>query len=465
LIGAQSNLQIPGTEQSQYSMPFPLAEEEEAGGGLTLLQLWHMLRAYLWFSVGLFVVMVGLAFMVIKLLPKSYEATTALIVNSELTDPLAGRNQPLGLTFTFFPTQVELINNSVVLRPVVNRLKLQADPQFTGGFVGDPKTLSDVVLENLRASLHVQPGTNSQLLYISAMARDPGQAADIANAVADEYLRQISQRTNAPAIERATRYSEQLAELKNKVDATQARVDEFRQTHGMADLKEGQNGDSEGAALSDLEAKLLQAKNERRQLEVLQVTPEAVALRGRLDQLEGELGEARATLGPQHPRMLQLQSEIDATRKSLSGNTSSQLARARELEDRYQAAVREERSRLLVRRGVQDEGAKLLLEQQLARDAYAQALRGQDTVQFASVGNYKDVMVVSRAEPPVKSTKPNKLKLFLAAIAASLALAVGGPFAYELLLNRRIRCRDDLERHFRIVTLAQFERMNPAPAA
>jgi polysaccharide biosynthesis transport protein len=51
------------------------------------------------------------------------------------------------------------------------------------------------------------------------------------------------------------------------------------------------------------------------------------------------------------------------------------------------------------------------------------------------------------------------------AVVASFALALGGPFVYELLLNRRIRCRDDLERHFRIMTLAQFGRMNPAPAA
>jgi uncharacterized protein involved in exopolysaccharide biosynthesis len=116
----------------------------------------------------------------------------------------------------------------------------------------------------------------------------------------------------------------------------------------------------------------------------------------------------------------------------------------------------QERNRLLKRRDVQDEGAKLLLEQQLAKEAYAQALRGLDSVQFASVANYKDITVVSRAEPPVKPSKPNKLKLFLMALAGSLFLAVGGPFGYELLMNRRIRSRDDLERNFGIVTLAQF---------
>ena len=463
MIDAQSRLSVPEMEHSQYSASYPLAGEEDAAGGFTLLQLWHILRAYLWLSAGIFVVMVGLAFGVIKFLPKSYEATVSLIVNADNSDPLAGRNQSQGLAYTFFPTQVELINNSIVLRPVVDRLNLEADQQFTGGGIGDPKTLKDAVLSNLRASLKVQQGTNSQLLYITATARDPVQAANIANAVAEEYLLQIRQRTNAPAIERAKRYADQLAELKSKVDVTQAKVDEFRQLHGMADLKEGHNTDSEGAALSDLEAKLLQARNERRQLEGQQNTTEAIALRTKLDQLEGDMGEARATLGPQHPRILQLQSEIDATRKALSGSSTMRLNSAIELERKYQQAVTEERSRLLVRRGVEDEGAKLLLEQQTAKDNYAQALRGQDQVKFASVGDYQDVALVSQAEPPVKATKPNKPKLFIAALAASFAFSMCFPFAYELLLNRRIRCRDDLERHFHIVTLAQFERMDPAP--
>jgi len=122
------------------------------------------------------------------------------------------------------------------------------------------------------------------------------------------------------------------------------------------------------------------------------------------------------------------------------------------------------RRRLLDRRALQEQGEKLVLEQTQAQEAYAQALRGQDEVQFASEGNYQDVTMVSRAEPPVRASKPNKLKLFAAALAASFMLALGGPFAYELLLNRRVRCRDDLERGFRIVTLAEFGRITPNPA-
>jgi len=41
-------------------------------------------------------------------------------------------------------------------------------------------------------------------------------------------------------------------------------------------------------------------------------------------------------------------------------------------------------------------------------------------------------------------------------------VAVAAPFGYELFLNRRLRCRDDLEKHFGIPVLAQ---LGPLPTA
>jgi polysaccharide biosynthesis transport protein len=465
LIGGQSNLPAGAQEPQDFSVALP-ADEEQTGGGFTLLQLWHMFYAHLWLSIAIFLLMVTLGYTAIKKMPKTYQATATLIVNSDNTDPLAGRNQGVGQTYSFFPTQVELINNNVVLRPVVERLGLQEDPEFSGGFSGDKQALFDTVLNNLRSSLEVKPGSGSQMLYISVVSGNAMRAAEIANAISDEYLRQTGQRTNKPNVERASRYSEQLAELKQNMDQAQAKVAEFRQRNGMADLKDGAPfGDSEGAKLGDLQNRLLEAQNARRQAENQVNTPEAAAMRGKLDQLQSELRQAQTTqgMGPQHPRVLQLQREITATSRALTDSTTVVLERARELENNYQAEVTAARNQLLDRRNVQDQGAKLLLEQQLARDAYAAALRGLDQVQFASVGNYQDVQVVSRAEPPVKSSKPNKLKLFLMVLVASGGLAVAGPFAFELLLNRRIRCRDDLERHFRIAMLEQFGRMSPAP--
>jgi len=471
LIGNPSNLPAASQEPPPFEMPFS-PEEEESGGGFTIQQVWLMLRAHLWLSIGGLVLLLALAYVAIKNLPKSYNATAALIVNVDNTDPLAGRNYPVGQTGTFFPTQVELIYNSTMLEPVIDKLKLQNDRNFTGGFDGDPKTKIDIVLENLRSSLEVKQGSGSQFLYISAMAPHPDQAAAIANAVAEEYLKQSRERINAPAIERSERYSGQIKELKEKEEAELAKLTAFREKYGIADLMDGQGGDSEGAALRELNQRVLEQENGIRNLRARLGSTglegstadgaEVVAMRADLARVENELAQLRVTRGPKHPEVTQKEKEREATLVSLQALTTAALTRSEELRQEYQSAANAEEKRLLGFRKVQEEGGKLLLNYQVAKEALTNALRGQDQVKFASTGDYEDVTLVSSAAPPVKSSKPNKKKLFLMAFVLSFGLAVGGPFAYELLLDRRIRCRADLERSFRIEMLAEFGRM-PQP--
>jgi uncharacterized protein involved in exopolysaccharide biosynthesis len=446
---------------------------------MSMMQVMCIMRAYWKHSLITVLSVTIVMAAVIKFMPKSYVATATLMVNYENKDPLAGREFPNGRENTYIPTQIELIMSPVVLQPVVDRLQLTSDPEFTRGSAGAPDALREAVVRNLRDALQVQQGKGSQLLYVAASAKWPGQAADIANAVADQYLTQERQRTNEPAGERAARYSRQLAELRAKAIAATDRVTEFRRQHGMTDV-EADKGDVEVIALKELEQKLLAAQNQRRELEARQLSAHAVSdevldanavqeLRAKLVNQESEMAQLRATLGARHPKVLELQSQMAATRsslatevKSISANNSAQLARARGLEAKYQSAVDDQRAKVLARQSLQDQGAKLVLELQSAQATYKHALDGYDQIVFASAGNYTDVSLISRADPPVKADKPNKVKYFLMSCLAALGLGLGWPFAYELLLNRRLRCRDDLERHFGIQVLAQF---GPIPHA
>src|SRR5262249_52904944 len=126
LINQPADLPVAAAELT-YDPQLPPVEEGGAGPGFTLLQIWHMVRAHLWLTVGIFVMLMALAYVGIKNLPKSYDARATLIVNFDNTDPLAGRNYSAGQTGTFFPTQVELIKNGAMLLPVIERLHLQTD--------------------------------------------------------------------------------------------------------------------------------------------------------------------------------------------------------------------------------------------------------------------------------------------------------------------------------------------------
>jgi len=453
----------------------PMMGDDESAGGISIRQIVSIVRCYWLASLLTFVGLVVLSFGLIKMMPKQYLATATLIFNYENKDVLANREFPAGQAGTYIPTQVELILSRVVLDPVAQRLRLNTDPEFTRGFQGTPSAVNEIVTNNLHDALAVIPGTGGQLLYISAPSKDPVRAAEIANAVADEYLKQERQRTNAPAAERAERYSKQLEELRAKSIQAQDRVTEFRQQNGLTEIAGADGGaDAESATLRDLQAKYQSAQNERRELESKQIsgtastdavldTGSVSALRAKLVTEEGKMADLRATLGPKHPQVVELESEMAATRRalanevqSLSNNGSFQLQRARELEAKYRTALEAERTRVLERRGLQDQGAKLVLELQSAQAAYRRALDGYDQIMFASAGNYADVSLISRADPPPKPSKPNKAKLFLMACAMSLGVGLVWPFAYELFVNRRLRCRDDMERGFGIPVIAEL---------
>jgi uncharacterized protein involved in exopolysaccharide biosynthesis len=332
------------------------------------------------------------------------------------------------------------------------------------------------VRENLIKSLDIQLGAfASQLIYINASARDPQLAAQIANTLADVYLTQQRQRVSGPASERAKRYALELAELKDKVRVAQEQVTAFRQRTGVTDTTE-KNNNVEQALLASLEGKLQDAQNARRAAEVKAMADQTAStaagsivvqnLKSLLDTQQTQLAQLRTTYGAQHPKVLELESQIHATQRNLdselhsvSSGNSADLASARELESKMRGAVEEQRNKVLGVNKLQDEGTKYELELESAQSVYKRALDGYDQIMFASGGHIANISVVSAAVPPQKATKPNKPKLLIMGVFVGIFIGLLAPVIYELLVNRRIRCRDDFERNFDLPVLMEFDRI------
>ena len=443
--------------------------------GLSLQQILSILRAYrmptLAIVVAFSVLMAGL----IKLMPKTYTATTTMMVNPEGNDPLATNpGAATTPTFNYMSTEAQLMLSPEVLLPVIDKLDLTKDRDYTTGYTGDGSTLRDWVRENLLKNLDIQLGAfGSQLIQVNASARNPQLAAQIANTLADLYLTQQRERVSGPASERAQRYAMELAELKNKVRIAQDQVTAFRQRTGVTDTT-AKNASVEQALLGMLEGKLQDAENVRRMAEVKAASTQNAntatgsagvqTLRALLNTQQTQLAQLRTTYGVQHPKVMELQNQIHATQRNLdselhgvsSANTSD-LAAAQQLEAKMRAAVEEQRKKVLGVNKLQDEGMKFELELESAQSVYKRALDGYDQIMFASGGHVANIGVVSRAVPPQKAAKPNKLKLLFLGVMAGIAVGVLTPLIYELLINRRIRCRDDFERDFDLPVLMEFD--------
>jgi len=445
--------------------------------GLSLLQIFSIFRAYrmptLMIVIAISILMGG----IIKLMPKTFTATAALMVNPEGNDPLGNNNQGMATPmFNYMSTESQLMLSAEVLLPVIDKLNLTQDKDYTAGYSGDGSTLRDWVRENLIKSLDIQLGAfGSQLIYINASARSAQLAAQIANTMADVYLTQQRQRVTGPASERAKRYALELAELKDKVRVAQDQVTAFRQRTGVTDTTEKKNN-VEQALLASLEGKLQDAQNARRAAEVKAMSEQNAStaggslvvqnLKALLNTQQTQLAQLHTTYGMQHPKVLELDNQIRATQRNLdaelhsvSSGNSADLVAARELEAKMRAAVEEQRYKVLGVNKLQDEGTKFELELESAQSVYKRALDGYDQIMFASGGHIANISVVSAAVPPQKATKPNKPKLLIMGVFVGIFVGLLAPLIYELLINRRIRCRDDFERNFDLPVLMEFDRI------
>jgi succinoglycan biosynthesis transport protein ExoP len=451
---------------SQDPMP-QVMSQDYAQPGLSLAQIWCIAWAHRRQTLVITVAIVLTTAAITKIMPKTYAATATLMVNYESNDPLTSRGISTGPVQTYISTEMELMQSNDVLLPVVDKLNLTAIPYYTSGFSSSSGGgLRDWVREVLSKSLDIQQGRfGSQLIYITAAARDPVLAASIANTAADTYLEQQRQRVFGPASERAKNYARELAELKHKVSVAQEQVTAFRQRTGVTDTA-AQASNVEADLLLSLEQRYQEAQNLERAAEVASGgdrTANAAALGPNLQTLKTQLAQLRSTMGPAHPKVMELENQIAALRRSLAEDVSSQLVAARRLRQKLAAAVEEQRAKVLGVQKLQDEGTKFVVELESAQSVYKRALDGYDQIMFASGDHYTNVNLVGRALPAMKAIKPNKPKLALVGALAGLLIGLAAPFAYELVFNRRVRCRDDFERGFGVPVLSEFDAIDFAP--
>jgi succinoglycan biosynthesis transport protein ExoP len=453
--------------------PFlPPTEQQE--GGMSLPQVFAIIWAHRKLSIIIAAVLIVVFATFIKFLPKSYNATAVVMVNYEANDPLLGEQAfPAGLMDSYIATQIAVIQSASVMGPVISELELTKNKEFMAGYNGNGSEADWAKAQLLKKLLITHPNY-TQLIYISAESLTAVDAALLANTVAKVYLSQQQDRLNTPATERANKYAEQLAGLKEKVAAAQQKVTEFREHNGLTEVA-ASNNDGEVSVLNNLEHQYQDAVNAERGILVSQQSQQDVnkaaaqsgvvqTLRGQLANLQSKMAEYKITYGPNHPKVIELQSQIvsvksglDAEMNSLSKSSQADLSTMRDLAAKLKAAVEVQRNKVLAQRRQQDDGAKLLLELDSAKAVYQRALDGYDKVIAAAGGQSSNLRLMDSAEVPVKSTKPNKAKLFIMAFAASLFFGLAGPFAYDFLLKRKVRCRQDVEHDLGMPVLAEFD--------
>jgi uncharacterized protein involved in exopolysaccharide biosynthesis len=445
--------------------------------GLSLAQIASIVWAYRRLSTLVVILVLCATAVILVWWPRTYTAKATLMVNYEINDPLNGKELPVGQVGSYIATQAEMMQTPDVLLAVVDRLHLTEDADYARGFRDGGGTRAEWAAAKIARKLVVSPSQlGSQLISVSFSANDAKQAADVANAIADVYKEQDRRRADGRPLERARQNAGRLDELKDKVDAAQARLTEFHQRTGLID--DGSNANLSVGALANVEGRLLEAQHLRRVAEARALEDPSVSdqtlssnqvqlIRAQLATQELNLERLTRTFTPAYPGLREAQLEVDDLKRALASaiknhadNAKSALAMARQVEQKLQREVAEKRAASSTQGRLHEQAAKYFLEFQSAQEVYKRALDGYDQVRFAAEsGPSSNVDVVSRATPPMVASSPKILTVSLLGCMAAALLGLGIPLSYELL-NRRVRCRDDLERHHGVPVLVEFGRLS-----
>ena len=443
-------------------------------------QLLSILIARKWIALWVFLITVLVATVVSFLLPKTYSATTSLVINSKGADPVTGFTLPATLMPGYMATQVDIIQSRNVALKVVDKLGIAnnttAKAQFESATKGEGN-INDWYADLFLQSLSVKPARASSVIEISYQGADPKFVAALANAFAEAYINTNLQMKTEPAKQAAVWFDQQIKALRQDVEKAQTKLSEYQNKHEIVFSDE--RFDLESSRLNELSGQLVMAQaqaidSSSRQNQLRKGTasesPEILAngliqgLKSQLVQSEARLGEVSQRLGINHPQYQTALADVSNLRQLINteiAKTSSsvgQTARvSQQKEGEIKASLAQQKDRVLKLKSQRDEMAVLVREVEGAQRMYDNALLRFGQTNMEGQSGQTDVSILNPAVAPLKHSSPKiALNIMLSVFLGSL-LAIGFALAAEML-DRRVRSAEDLLRLLELPVLGELSK-------
>ena len=259
-------------------------------------------------------------------------------------------------------TQVGVIESRRLVESVVRQHSLHERQSFVeeqqsalGGvkdFVlgTEPKDLTErelvqIAAEDLAESLMVTPRAKSYLIDIIVQRADPEEAALVANSLAGAYINEVRQQEKDDTQRSQDWMLERVQEVRQLLQAAKTELQIYKEQENII----GDSKRSQGIVASEVDTlskKYLESRQERRSLETMynqilnfeqnrgdlqgfsavQKDPVIQNVKSELLDLEKTISELSKRYGPEHRRMIELESKIEATTTVLNQQTQRVIA-------------------------------------------------------------------------------------------------------------------------------------------
>lgn len=462
--------------------------DTEIDVGSLVMLLWRRKGwVVLWTLVGL---ALAAAFLVV-VTPVFQTDARLLIERREtvFTRPNDEQNAPLNQDFDALTvaSQVEVLQSRSILSTVAENLKLAEKPEFNtllnGG--GNPissilslvgigsdnvnDTLERRVLAKLADKLSVYSVGDSRVVSVEVTSQDPVLAADIANAISEEYI--LTQRTDGGTRARdASQFLErEIDSLRAKVSSAEQEVEDFRSSADLIGVDDESTLTKQQLSetltlLSDVSAQRAEAEAKSDQIRRLirsgaaldissdvQGSPLIQRLREQQVTLRARIVDLQTSLLPSHPQVQAARSQLSDLESEIA---SQALLIARALEGDAEIAktrqqeLEQEVARLKIATGrANEQEIKLRALERDARsqrellETYLNRFR-ESTARQNSELLPVNARVISKASVPVKTHFPKTIPTLAVAGFSGGFLASLFILMAELLSGRAMQSRD-----------------------
>lgn len=391
----------------------------------------------------------------------------------------------------FYQTQYELLKSRTLARRTIDQLGLEPilkEEQLKKPFFedtiasikdsifGDTPAESDTVTlgerpieENFLENISVAPVKNSQIVTIYFDNENPQIAANVANALGNNFIQMNLERRANSASYAEDFLANQLADAKSKLEESEAKVVNFAKKESIIRMDDEKEGSLTSQKMGELNAALTEAEKDRIEAESKYKQAQASAgaakvldnptvqeLKKNLAKLQGDYQEKLQIYKPGYPLMVQLKHQIDElqaqiTREvgritsAISADLQANYLAAKQKEDQLRAELTKQKDELLNLRDKSIGYNTLQREVETNRNLYEGLLQRIKEIGIAGGIGTNNISIVDPAVVPYEKYKPNtKLNLALG-LVLGLFLGTVAAFLIEFL-DDRIKSSSDLER-------------------
>ncbi|NVC63213.1 polysaccharide biosynthesis tyrosine autokinase [Vibrio sp. 05-20-BW147] len=466
-------------------MDHPLSQPRPAEQIVDLRQIWHGLMSFKWRILGFTFMATLLAILVVLNIAPQYTARATLMIEASQARAVS-IEEVYGIdtkSQEYFLTQFEILKSDRIAERVIERLALVDHPEFNpeedeAGF--SPASVKawlqqtfpllealkaptvplsseeqvyrarQKVLSAFKANLSISPVRKTQLVHIFYTSKDPKLAALIANEVGKVFIEENIEAKLQVAQEANSWLNVRMEELREKMRASEANLQQFLQSEGLVDVQ-GVSGLA-SKELAELSTQLNKARDRRVAAETLFNITQNQSKKGpdvsviasipeisshptiqdvKLAEVQAErkVSELSKRYGPKHPKLKAATAELESVKRNLNNEIrqlvkgiNSELQAARQSERTLQAEMDKRKVEFQTLSIQNAKFSELQREVQTNRDLFDLFLNRQKETSASSDFNATVARFTDFAKPPLQPSKPNRKLVVLLAFVASFGL-------------------------------------------